>query len=165
MKIFVTITLALLLSGCGLTQSTLATSSLSSLEIEQDVPVLVDHPDLDSEPNSTGAVLFFAADLRDETGTKIGELIGQVTTFDVTIDGVDEVDNFREMVFNMEDGMIVVLGAAQYVAGTEPDFADDNAPVTAVIVGGTDTFVGVRGTVTTTKRANGTFLHKFTFVD
>lgn len=164
MRIFVTITLALLLSGCGLTQSTLATSSLSSLEIEQDVPVLVDHPDLDSERNSTGAVLFFAAVLRDETGTKIGELIGQITTFDVTIDGVDEVDKFRELVFNMEDGMIVVLGAAQYVAGTELDFADNNV-ATAVIVGGTDAFVGVRGVVTTIKRANGTYIHTFTFVD
>ncbi|MGA0209621.1 MAG: hypothetical protein ACO3LZ_06840, partial [Candidatus Nanopelagicales bacterium] len=93
------------------------------------------------------------------------EVIGQVTAFDVTLDGVDPEDRFRELVFNLTTGQIVVLGSSQYVAGSVPDFANDNAAVTAVIVGGTGDYVGARGTVTTKKRPNGTYRHTFRFVD
>jgi hypothetical protein len=154
----------LLVSFCGFITSALPASASNSLVVVQDAPVLASHPDPDIKPNTTGAVLFFGADLRDTKGKKVGELIGQVTTLDVTLDGVDEVDNFRELVFNMKKGQIVVLGASQYVAGNVPNFASNNAPVTAVIVGGTGKYVGVRGVVTTKKRANGTFRHTFTFV-
>jgi len=135
------------------------------LVVVQDPPVLANHPDPDIEQHATGAALFFAANLRNAKGRKIGELIGQLTTFDVILDGTEEVDRFRELVFNMKKGQIVVLGASQYVAAEVPDFANDNAPVTAVIVGGTGDYVGVRGVVTTKKRKNGTYRHVFTFVD
>jgi hypothetical protein len=108
-----------------------------SLVVLQDAPVLANHPNLDVQPNTTGAVLFFGADLRNTKGRKIGELIGQVTTLDVTLDNVEEVDRFRELVFNMKKGQIVVLGAAQYTSST----------------------------VTTKKRKDGTYRHSFSFVD
>jgi hypothetical protein len=130
------------------------------LVVFQDTPVIVDHPDPDFEANKTGHVFFFAGDLRNAKAKKIGEVMGQVTTFDVTLDGLDE-DRFRELVFNMAKGQIVVLGASQYVAGSVPNFANDNAAVTAVVVGGTGDYVGVRGTVTTKKRPNGTYRHTF----
>jgi hypothetical protein len=84
---------------------------------------------------------------------------------DVTLDGIDEEDRLRELVFNLEDGQIIVLGASKYVAAEAPDFGSDNAPVTAVIVGGTGVYVGVRGTVVTEKLDDGTFTHTFAFVD
>lgn len=37
--------------------------------------------------------------------------------------------------FNLDDGQIFVTGASQYAAPEPPDFADDTAPVTGVIVG------------------------------
>lgn len=134
------------------------------LVVLQDAPVLAEHHDPDFEVNSTGAVLFFAADLRSTKRKKIGEVIGQITTFDVTLDGVDEEDRFRELVFNFNNGQIVALGASQYAATIAPNFADNNAPVTIAIVGGTGDYAGARGTVTTKKRANGTYKHTFTFV-
>lgn len=164
MKVIRIIVSALLVSVCGFMATASPASASHSLVVIQDAPVLASHPDPDIKPNTTGAVLFFGADLRNAKGKKVGELIGQVTTLEVTLDGVDEVDNFRELVFNMKNGQIVVLGASQYVAGNVPNFASNNAPVTAVIVGGTGNYVGVRGVVTTKKRANGTFRHMFTFV-
>lgn len=95
-----------------------------------------------TEANTSGAVLFVAADLRNLKRKKMGELV-----------------------FNMKDGQIVVLGASQYTATTAPDFAKDNAPVTAVIVGGTGDYIGARGIVTTKKLKNGTFRHTFKFVN
>ena len=134
----------------------------NKLVVMQDAPTLATAAH--TEANTSGAVLFFAADLRNLKRKKIGELIGQVTTFDVTLDGVDEEDRFRELVFNMKDGQIVVLGASQYTATAAPDFANDNAPVTAVVVGGTGDYIGARGIVTTKKLKNGTFRHTFTFM-
>lgn len=135
-----------------------------TLVVLQDAPVLANQPNADPKPNTTGAVLFFGADLRNTKGRKIGELIGQVTTLDVKLDNVEEVDRLRELVFNMKKGQIVVLGAAQYTGTEAPNFANDNAPVTAVIVGGTGEYVGVRGVVKTKKRKDGTYRHSFTFV-
>ena len=135
----------------------------NKLVVTQDAPTLATAAH--TEANTSGAVLFFAADLRNTKRKKIGEVIGQVTTIDVTLDVVGEEDRFRELVFNMKDGQIVVLGAAQYTATTAPDFAKDNAPVTAVIVGGTGDYIGARGIVTTKKLKNGTYRHTFKFVN
>ena len=135
-----------------------------SLVVLQDAPVLASHPDPDFKPNTTGAVVFFGADLRNTKGKKIGNLMGQLTTFDVTLDGVEDEDRFRELVFRFKDGQVIVLGASEYQRTEVPNFADDNAPVTAAIVGGTGKYAGARGTVTTKKRANGTYKHTFTFM-
>lgn len=153
--------ISLLLTGAH----TASAATSTTLTVEQDAPVLVNHPDPDHDVNNTGAVLFFAADLRNAKGNKVGELIGQVTTFDVTLDGVAERDRFRELVFNMRKGQIVVLGASLYAVTESPDFGNDNAPTTAVVVGGTGKYAGVRGTVTTKKRSNGTFRHTFKFMN
>jgi len=136
-----------------------------TLVLLQDVPVLAEHHDPDFEVNATGAVLFFAADVRSTKRKKIGELIGQITTFDVSVDGVDEEDRFRELVFNLKNGQIVALGASQYATTIAPNFANSNAPVTIAIVGGTGDYAGARGTVTTKKRANGTYKHTFRFIE
>lgn len=136
-----------------------------TLVLVQDAPTLAAHPDPDIQPNTTGAVLFFAADVRSTKGKKVGDLIGQITTFDVFLDGIEDEDRFRELVFSLKDGQIVVLGASEYERTEMPNFADDNAPVTAVIVGGTGEYAGARGTVVTKKRKNGTYKHTFTFMD
>ena len=156
---------AALVAAVGLASPAANAAETEKLVVFQDAPVIVDHPDPDFESNNTGHVFFFAGGLRNAKDKKIGEVIGQVTTFDVTLDGVEEEDRFRELVFNMAKGQIVVLGASQYVAASAPDFANNNAAVTAVVVGGTGDYVGARGTVTTKKRANGTYKHTFRFIE
>ncbi len=164
MKIALALTSVIILAA-GLVSPAAHAAETGKLVVLQDAPVLVDHPDPDFEVNKTGHVFFFAGDLRNTKAKKIGEVIGQVTTFDVTPDGIKDEDRFRELVFNMSKGQIVVLGASQYAAARAPDFANNNAAVTAVIVGGTGEYVGVRGTVTTKKRPNGTYRHTFRFVN
>jgi hypothetical protein len=154
---------ATLVAATILVSPTAHAADSNKLVVMQDAPTLATAAH--TEANTSGAVLFFAADLRNTKRKKIGEVIGQVTTIDVTLDVVGEEDRFRELVFNMKDGQIVVLGAAQYTATTAPNFAKDNAPVTAVIVGGTGDYIGARGIVTTKKLKNGTYRHTFKFVN
>ncbi len=99
-----------------------------TLVLLQDVPVLAEHHDPDFEVNATGAVLFFAADLRSTKRKKIGEVFGQITTFDVSLDGVDEEDQFRELVFNLKNGQIVALGASQYATTVAPNTCKQERP-------------------------------------
>lgn len=148
----------LTVAGCS-SSTTTASSSLSS-----DPPVLANHSDPDFLPNTTGAVLFYAANLRNGEGELVGELLGQITTLDVTLNGIDEEDRLRELVFNLDDGQIIVMGASRYAATESPDFGNNNAPVSAVVVGGTGAYAGVRGTVVTEKLDNGTYTHTFAFV-
>jgi hypothetical protein len=147
--------LALSLSACG------ASEASDSFTVFQDSPTLVDRPAPDFIEGRTGAVLFFNGALRDEDGRQIGDLIGQVTTIDVAAGSREYEDRFRELAFNLEDGQIIVLGASEYVSADapSPDFANDNAPVTGVVVGGTEKYLGARGVVITTKLADGTYEH------
>ena len=164
LSLTITSSLAAILVAATILVSPAANAAVSNkLVVMQDAPTLATAAH--TEANTSGAVLFFAADLRNTKRKKIGEVIGQVTTIDVTLDVVGEEDRFRELVFNMKDGQIVVLGAAQYTATTAPNFAKDNAPVTAVIVGGTGDYIGARGIVTTKKLKNGTYRHTFKFVN
>ena len=164
LRIISTLFLATMMSIGAIATPALADDH-KTLVLLQDVPVLAEHHDPDFEANATGAVLFFAADVRSTKRKKIGELIGQITTFDVSVDGVDEEDRFRELVFNLKNGQIVALGASQYATTIAPNFANSNAPVTIAIVGGTGDYAGARGTVTTKKRANGTYKHTFRFIE
>jgi len=152
---------AALVAAVGLVSPAANAAETEKLVVFQDTPVIVDHPDPDFESNKTGHVYFFAGDLRNAKAKKIGEVIGQVTTFDVSLDGADEEDRFRELVFNMAKGQIVAVGGSQYVADSVPNFASDESVVTAVVVGGTGDYVGVRGTVTTKQRPNGEYRHTF----
>jgi hypothetical protein len=146
----------LVLTGCS------ASDSGDSFTVVQDVPVLVDHPNRDLK-GRIGAVLFFGAVLRDQGGQQIGKVVGEIVTVDVDVDGASDEDRFRKLAFNFDDGQIIALGSSEYV-GSDDDqtnFARNNAPVTAVVVGGTDQYQGVSGVVITTKLADGTYEHNF----
>lgn len=108
-------------------------------------------------------VLFFGAVLRDQGGQQIGKVVGEIVTVDVDVDGASDEDRFRKLAFNFDDGQIIALGSSEYVgsADDQTNFARNNAPVTAVVVGGTDQYQGVSGVVITTKLADGTYEHNF----
>ncbi len=144
------------LSGC--------TAEDKTLVIFQAAPVIVTDSNENSPPATTGERLFFSGALQNAQGQNIGEVIGQLTTFDVTVNGVEEVDRFRKLVFNMSTGQILVLGASQYIASKAPGFANDTESGTAIIVGGTGEYVGLQGTVTSKQNDDGTYEHTFVFL-
>jgi len=141
------------------------TAETKTLVVFQDAPVIVSDANDENALVRTGERLFFAGVLRNSDRENIGEVIGQLTTFDVTISGVAEVDRFRELAFNMSKGQILALGTSQYIASKAPGFASDSESSIAVIVGGTGEYVGVQGTVTSKQYKVGTYQHTFVFLD
>ncbi|HEY7905912.1 MAG TPA: hypothetical protein VIC53_03210 [Wenzhouxiangella sp.] len=139
------------------------TADTKTLVVFQDAPVIVSDASNNGSVVATGERLFFSGVLRNSEKETIGELIGQLTTFDVTVAGVAEVDRFRKLVFNMSQGQILALGASQYIASRAPGFADDSESGTAIIVGGTGDYVGLQGTVTSEQNVDGTYQHTFVF--
>ncbi len=145
------------LSGC--------TAETKTLVVFQDAPVIVKDTNEKNASARAGERLFFAGVLKNSDKKNIGEVIGQLTTFDVTINKTAEVDRFRELAFNMNKGQILALGVSEYIASNAPGFASDSESGTAVIVGGTGEYFGVQGTVTSKQIKAGTYQHTFVFVD
>ena len=145
------------LSGC--------TAETKTLVVFQDAPVIVSNTNEENALTRAGERLFFNGVLRNSESKNIGEVIGQLTTYDVTTNKAAEVDRLRELAFNMSKGQILALGASQYNASKAPGFASNSESGTAVIVGGTGEYVGVQGTVTSKQNKDGTYQHTFVFVN
>jgi len=151
----------LLLSGCA------AQGGADSFTLSQDVPMMSSQTaELDSgvvafEPSDVGAIVFFNGDLRDEDGVLVGELIGVLTSVELSQDDQPEYDRMRELIFNLEGGQIFALGASSYKAIDEMPDPGMNTPVEAAVVGGTGKYVGAMGTVTTTLLDDKTYTHEF----
>lgn len=141
------------------------TADTKMLVVFQDAPVIVSGASEKNASTRAGERLFFAGVLRNSEKKNIGEVIGQLTTFDITIDKAAEVDRFRELAFNMSKGQILASGTSEYIASKTPDFASNNESGTAVILGGTGEYVGVQGTVTSKKNKAGSYQHTFVFVN
>jgi len=141
------------------------TGKTKTLVVFQDAPVIVSDINDKNASTRAGERQFFAGILRNSESENIGEVIGQLTTFDVTINRAAEVDRFRELAFNMSKGQILALGTSEYIASKAPGFASKSESGTAVIVGGTGEYVGVQGTVTSKQNKAGTYQHTFAFVD
>lgn len=139
------------------------TADTKTLVVFQDAPVVVTDSTNGALSATTGERLFFSGVLRNSEKEAIGEIIGQLTTVDVTIDGVADVDRFRKLVFNMSQGQILAIGASIYIASSAPRFSNDSESGTAIIVGGTGDYVGMQGTVTSKQNEDGTYQHTFVF--
>lgn len=131
-----------------------------TIVLRQDAPVIVTLPG--AAAGATGYSFAYEADLRGSAGKRIGLLSGVVLAVDATIDGIAEETRHREMVFALKGGQLVAQGVSTY-----PDSQLEIAakrPVVIAIVGGTGDYLGARGEVTTTRRADGSYRHVITLL-
>lgn len=146
-----------------------AVSSASLAAERQTFSIHQDPPDLNAvdlaiDGASHGDMLAFEAPITHDDGTA-GTLRGILITVDLPGPGgeVDE-DRIGQLQFDLGGGnSLVVAGGSVYPAASA-EMAAGNAQVRAVI-GGTGTFIGARGQVTTVRDADGSYDHKFELVD
>lgn len=89
-------------------------------------------------------------------------LSGVVLTHDVTLAGAAEEIRHREIAFTLRGGQLIAQGVSAY-----PDSLTEvaaNRPVVIAIVGGNGDYIGARGEVTTSRKANGTYRHVITLL-
>jgi hypothetical protein len=140
-------------------QPALAAPGDWDLILEQDRPVIVDQHVQD------GVVLtrIFEAVVRTSSGKKAGILVGQQESFEVDLEGRDEETRMRTLVFDLKGGQIVAQGVAVYPIG-QGKFRPGKA-FTIAITGGTGEYAGARGELVSMLKKDGTYRHKFRFVD
>jgi hypothetical protein len=153
------------LSACGSEdRSGTVTDSVErqTLTVEQSAPELTPIDNGDSGP-SVGDELHFAATLTID-GKPAGTLDGVLVVTHVADNqgkGGDKERRQSTLTFRFgEEDSISVSGVSRYSHGNNE--MDPSAPQLRSVVGGTGTYLGVRGQVSTTRNDDGTYTHVFT---
>jgi len=138
-------------------------ASARSFTIKQAVPHLTT-VDLREAGASHGDMLAFEAAITGEDGTT-GTLSGILVTVDLPDASGDLLeDRIGHLTFDLGGGnSLVVAGKSVY-----PDQGVEmsaNTPQLRAVIGGTGTFVGARGQVTTTRNGDGSYTHSFELVE
>lgn len=157
---------AVALAGCSS-----SSSSSSEIVLIQDAPALTTIEVSDGPETSGGAshgdILAFEAPVSRD-GEVVGDLSGILTTVDIPLEGSDGREVFEErigtLVFRFSDtDSIVVNGSSVYPAG-EDEMAPGTPQIRAVL-GGTGSYVGVDGEVSTVRNDDGTYTHTLTLLN
>jgi len=137
-----------------------ASSATTTLTLLQAKPKLVQ---VNSATAQDGLLEFFSGDLTTTSGKDAGVLAGMILIVDVN-DGPrgDHEARQRTLTFDTPDGQIQAAGLSYYPY-KELEFALGK-PFVIAVVGGTGTFMGARGQLQTTRLADGSYEHVFTFV-
>lgn len=155
---------SMLLVACGTSDraGTLGGRKATTLVVQQAVPTL-NPVDLDPAGPSVGDRLEFTATLTVD-GKPAGVLTGVLTTQKVGKDdgtAVVKEERTGELTFRLsETDSIEVNGTSRYQPKKKE--MDVNEPQVRNVVGGTGTYVGAKGSVSTVHNPDGTYTHTFT---
>ena len=130
----------------------------TTLVLFNDVPKSSTTPDLGP---GVATVSVHDAVLRSSKGKPVGTFHVVITMVQESA-GVDIEKRMRNVVFNLGDGQIVASGMGLYPKTEQ--YLVVSVPHRIAIVGGTGKYLGARGEVTTTRRANGTYRHVLTLL-
>jgi hypothetical protein len=138
-------------------------SAEQAFTLRQEAPALTT-VDLGAAGASHGDMLAFEARIAAEDGTA-GFLSGILITVDLP-DGSGDLleDRIGQLTFDLGGGnSLVVSGKTVYPPqGVE---MNANAPQLRAVIGGTGSFIGARGQVTTARNDDGSYSHRFELVD
>ena len=146
--------------GLGLAMPATAAPDTTKIVLLQDDPTIVRVSD--EAAGATGYELTFEAPVRKPAGKRVGALSGAILTVDATLDGVTEEIRHRNLVFSLAGGQLVAQGVSRYPAARAELAA--GRPFVIAIVGGTGRYIGARGEVRTTQRADGSYRHVITLL-
>jgi hypothetical protein len=131
--------------------------------VRQDPPVMA-HADLATAGASHGDILAFQATLTTQDGAP-GMLNGLLITVDIadgTLDPLEE--RIGQLVFDFGNGDSILAAGQSVYPGTEREISAD-APQLRAVTGGTGTYMGARGQITTTRNTDGSYEHMFELMD
>lgn len=114
---------------------------------------------------SEGDLLLFEAPISGEHGES-GVLTGFLITADIPDEQTGDLDADRlgQLSYDLGNGNTLVAAGESIYRGENVEMTA-NLPQLRAVVGGTGTFMGARGQVTTTRNADGTYRHEFTLID
>jgi hypothetical protein len=135
-----------------------ASTTALAKKIVQRITLLHSKPTFKTGPlieKGLGKVAFFAAALSDKDGARFGQLTGTILTVDVDTANVQDEARERSLTFTLPGGQILAHGISYYPASGLEIAA--NKSVIIAVIGGTGTYIGASGQVTTTRLDDGTY--------
>ena len=134
------------------------------IKINQEVPNII-HIDLDKEGASHGDLLAFDADVITNNNIK-GKLSGYLLTIFIP---EENHENFQEkmlqMVFDFGEGNTIVVGGKSIYPNIDKSEIVENQLQLRAIIGGTGSFIGARGQISTKRNDDGTYEHLVELVE
>jgi len=131
--------------------------------VRQEAPVMA-HADLALAGASHGDMLAFQAKFTTDAGTP-GLLNGLLITVDIADGELDLLeDRIGQLAFDFGNGDSILAAGQSVYPGTEPEMSAD-APQVRAVIGGTGTYMGARGQITTTRNTDGSYEHMFELMD
>ena len=162
--------LVILMTSCEQNQELKSKKSKTSnntstiIKINQEVPNII-HIDLDKEGTSHGDLLAFDADVITNNNIK-GKLSGYLLTIFIP---EENHENFQEkmlqMVFDFGEGNTIVVGGKSIYPNIDKSEIVENQPQLRAIIGGTGSFIGARGQISTKRNDDGTYEHLVELVE
>ena len=139
-----------------------ALADMRKLIVTQDAPALTS-VDIAPAGRSHGDLLAFEAATRSDAG-HTGTLRGVLVTVDLPGEGDPNEDRIGQLYFDLGNGDALVVAGATIYPGQDAEMAAA-APQIRAVIGGTGKFIGARGQVTTTRKADGSYEHAFELVE
>ena len=135
----------------------------TSFKLRQEVPTLAP-VDIALGGASHGDMLAFEAKISGDDGS-VGILRGILITVDLPDDSGDvHEDRIGQLIFDLGNGASLVVAGGSVYPGAGTEMAANTEQVRAVI-GGTGTYIGARGQVTTVRNDDGSYEHSFELLD
>ena len=117
----------------------------------------------DLEDSIPGAIeSIFGAKLTTTKGKNAGYLTGSIVTDDILDIGNPGEYRHRNLTFTLPSGQILAKGNSFYPLDQAQLGFNESAVI--AVIGGTGEYIGARGEVKTTRKANGTYRHEFTLL-
>ena len=122
------------------------------------------HADLTTAGASHGDMLAFQARFATEDGGA-GMLNGLLITVDIADGELDLLeDRIGQFAFDFGTGDSILVAGQSVYPETEHEMSVD-APQVRAVIGGTGTYMGARGQITTTRNTDGSYEHMFELMD
>lgn len=136
-----------------------ASRPIETLVVQQKAPIFVD-VDIKAAGKSVGDLYIFGAAVTDSKG-RTGSLTGTLLVVDAVDPSTGKVWETRlgDLTFILGGEQVLVKGASVYPRANRE--MEVNKPQVRAVVGGTGSFVGVDGEVSTVRNADGTYTHTF----
>ena len=135
----------------------------TTFKLHQDAPALVP-VDIALPGASHGDMLAFKAKITGDDGIG-GTLRGILITVDLPDDSGDILeDRIGQLIFDLGNGNSLVAAGGSVYPAKGVEMAANTAQVRAV-TGGTGSYIGARGQVTTVRNEDGSYEHSFELLD
>ncbi len=167
--------LIILLTSCGQNPESIShskemntgnskTSNNTIIKINQEAPNII-HIDLDKDGVSHGDLLAFDADVITNNNVK-GILSGYLLTIFIPEENHEAFqEKMVQMVFDFGEGNTIVVGGKAVYPHKDKSEMIKNQPQLRAIIGGTGTFIGVRGQIATNRNSDGTYEHLIELIE